>query len=266
MGNLITHTGPLCPSAPLLPCPPLPPRRATRQPWRALARSAIMPKPCTTYYNVIFKNMIFGLPDRLPDGRVAQYAAQYSMAVTDRSPLAWYGGAPTPGATAALAALTTLGFAAPAAGSTVSWQEAHAVIVACPAANQEEGLDPSFAALPSLQELSFRQPASRLLIWDPFGDREATVATDLGMTGVARPAGPPCALDPWQLNDYGLARWVHVTEFLVGFEHDRLATCCRTVTSVEQLLGQLAEALPESAAREALREHCRQQQKTTSRL
>ena len=38
-----TTTGPLCPSA------ALPPRSARRQPRRALARSAIMPKPCMLY-------------------------------------------------------------------------------------------------------------------------------------------------------------------------------------------------------------------------
>ena len=41
-----TSPAPL-PAFHLPPCPPLPPRRARRQPRRALARSAIMPKPCT---------------------------------------------------------------------------------------------------------------------------------------------------------------------------------------------------------------------------
>jgi hypothetical protein len=125
--------------------------------------------------------------------------------------LAWYGERPAAEVRTALAAagLELL----PA--DRRSWQGvAQACIVACPPAN-EEALHASFAELPPLQELSFRLPAGRLLIWDPCGACAATVPTDIGMTGVARPAGPPSASDPWQLNDYALARWVHITAFLV---------------------------------------------------
>ena len=141
------------------------------------------------------------------------------MPTTHRPPhLAWYGGAPTAEAHAVLGTLTNLGFALREATGSGTWEEAHGVIVACPPATLVGALDPSFTALPPLQELSFRQPASRLLIWDPCGESVASVATDLGVTGVARPAGPPSATDPWQLNDYGLARWVHITHAYEGLK------------------------------------------------
>ena len=95
-----------------------------------------------------------------------------------------------------------------------AWEAAQACVVACPPADVD-ALHESFEMLPPLQELSFRIPAGRLIIWDPNGLCPATVKTDIGMTGVPRPAGPPSAHDPWHLNDYALARWVHIVGFLV---------------------------------------------------
>ena len=95
-----------------------------------------------------------------------------------------------------------------------AWEGASACVVACPAANVE-ALHESFETLPPLQELSFRIPAGRLIIWDPHALCPPTVRTNTGKTGVPRPASPPSARDPWQLNDYALARWAHLAGFLV---------------------------------------------------
>ena len=73
-----------------------------------------------------------------------------------------------------------------------------ACVIACPPADAE-ALHASFAALPSLQDLSLRVPARRVLVWDPCAENPATVATDVGMTGIQRPAegSPPSNRDPW---------------------------------------------------------------------
>eukprot|EP01043_Picozoa_sp_COSAG02_P008636 COSAG02_NODE_280_length_25797_cov_66.644447_15_plen_146_part_00 len=95
-----------------------------------------------------------------------------------------------------------------------AWTDANACVIACPPADSEV-LHESFRVLPPLQELSFRIPAGSLIIWDPYAQCPATVPTDVGMTGVPRPAGLPSARDPWHLNDYALARWAHIVGFLV---------------------------------------------------
>ena len=96
--------------------------------------------------------------------------------------------------------------------------EACAVVVNAPAADA----DATFQ-LPRLQELRFKQPASRLIILDRAWDRrhEREVPTTPGMTGVPKPVGPPSRGDPWQINDYARAKWVMQTQFLVR----RLFTC-----------------------------------------
>ncbi len=125
--------------------------------------------------------------------------------------LVWYGECPAPlRATLVEAGLRLL---QPAAERD-AWADATACVVACPQADVE-ALHESLRVLPSLQELSFRIPAGRLIIWDPHALCPATVPTDVGMTGVPRPAGRPSARDPWHLNDYALARWVHIVGFLV---------------------------------------------------
>lgn len=70
------------------------------------------------------------------------------------------------------------------------------------------------------------------------------IPTEMGMTGVAKPRGPPLPGDPWQLNDYPRGKWVHQTNFLVCFESDRIATACVTVGSCAELLCHLAQVLP----------------------
>lgn len=125
--------------------------------------------------------------------------------------LVWYGECPA----AVRATLLDAGFRLlSTTDEQGSWMEAQACVVACPAADVE-ALHESLRRLPPLQELSFRIPARRLLIWDPHALCPATVRTDIGVTGVPRPTGQPSARDPWHLNDYALARWVHIVGFLV---------------------------------------------------
>ena len=138
-----------------------------------------------------------------------------------------------------------------------AWAGASACVVACPAANVE-ALHESFKTLPPLQELSFRIPAGRLIIWDPHALCPATVRTDTGKTGVPRPATPPSARDPWQLNDYALARWVHLTEFLVRLP--AVSACCVFLQGVRLTLFETGRQRDRQTERQTGRQTGRQAQ------
>ena len=110
--------------------------------------------------------------------------------------VAWIGDTGSPAARDVRAQLRAAGLQLPQAPPFPD--SPTACVIACPPADAE-ALHASFAALPSLQDLSLRVPARRVLVWDPCAENPATVPTDVGMTGIQRPAegSPPSNRDPW---------------------------------------------------------------------